>query len=142
MKKIPSQFYIFVMLLLLYFWPQSLSFHDSLAGDIFTAIFLSHAFVMACNILVSESWKYAIILIEAFCIMFNVTLFLAPDILSKFHAQVMISALIIELLIITISLHGVAIGRSNSCRIPLAIPGLWALRRHSLRSYSDSQVEK
>lgn len=128
MKRIPKQFYIFAIALSLYCWPEWLTFSDSFAGDIFSALLLGSVFVIACNILIRESWVIPIILIEALCMLFNVTLFLVPALLSDYHAPLMLTAFIIELLIITISMQGASIGRSADHSVPFTAGGLWANR--------------
>ena len=134
MKRIPNQFYIFALVFLLPLWPQSwcLSLTDPSADELLTALLLQTALVIACNILISEPWKYAVILIEASCMLFNVTLFLIPLSIGGFHAQIMFAAFIIELLIITISLRGAIVGRSNNYHLPMAGRGIWSLRRAAI----------
>ena len=131
MKRMPSQFYIFAMAWLLQYWPQSWCFElvDPNADELLTALLLQTAFVIACNILISEPWRYAVILIEAFCMMLNVTLFLIPLSIGEFHAQIMLAAFIIELLIITISIQGAVVGRSDNYRLSLPSISLRGLRR-------------
>lgn len=113
MKKIPSQFYMFVIVLCCYHWPWYLSFFDPDVDALLTVLLLQTG-VIACNFLIKEKWCYLIILIEAAFMLFNVTLFLVPAMLVDYHAQIAVSAVIIELLIITISMQGAAIERSDS----------------------------
>ena len=116
--RIPKQFYIFAMVLSLYYWPWYLSLFEPDIDALLTVMLLQSALVISCNILVNEQWKYALILIEAFCMFFNVTFFLFPALLLPFHEQLMLWAFIIELLIITISMQGAAIGRSTDHAVP------------------------
>jgi len=60
--------------------------------------------------------------------LFNVTYFLTGQLLADYHAQIMLSALIIELLIITISIQGAMIGRANSISSPIFTRPVWAER--------------
>jgi len=126
-KKIPSQFYMYVIVLLCYHWRWYLSLFDP-EGDALLTVLLLQSSVITCNILIRESWSSAIIIIEAACMLFNVTLFLVPAMLADYHAQIMLSAFIIELLIITISMQGAAIGRSVDHSVPFSPGYLWANR--------------
>jgi hypothetical protein len=126
-KKIPSQFYIFVIVLLCYHWHWYLSLFDP-DGDALLTVLLLQSAVITCNILIKEYWSSAIIIIEAASMLFNVTLFLVPAIIADYHAQIMLAAFIIELLIITISMQGAAIGRSVEHSVPFSASGLWANR--------------
>lgn len=115
--KMPPQFYIFAIVLLSWYWPWHFALLGVDADYLLTVIVVARASVIACYILSRESWILAIIIIEAFCMMFNVTLFLFPvALLSGLHGQIMLAAFIIELLIITISLQGAAIGST----VPMA----------------------
>lgn len=125
MKRIPSQFYMFVIVLALYYWPWSLSLFEPNADQLLTAILLQQLFVISCNKIVQESLVIPIILIEALCMLFNVTLFLVPLPIGAIHAQIMNAAFILELLIITISMHGAAIGRANI--LQLSSRSIWNL---------------
>ena len=111
MKKIPNQFYILVTVLCCYYWPWYLFLFDLEIDALFTVLLLQSA-VIACNFLVNKGWGYAVIIVEALSMLFNVSLFLFPLFLADYHAAVMLSALIIELLIITISMKGTAVGKS------------------------------
>jgi len=124
-KRIPSQFYMFVIVLALYYWPWSLSLFEPNADQLLTAILLQQLFVISCNKIVQESLVIPIILIEALCMLFNVTLFLVPLPIGAIHAQIMNAAFILELLIITISMHGAAIGRANI--LQLSSRSIWNL---------------
>lgn len=125
MKRMPNQFYMFAMVLALYFWPWSFSLFDPNADQLLTAILLQQLFVISCNKIVRESWVIPIILIEALCMLFNVTLFLVPLPIGAIHGQIMNAAFILELLIITISMHGAAIGRANI--LQLSSRSVWNL---------------
>ena len=127
MKRIPSQFYMYVIVLLCYQWSWYLSLIEP-EGDALLTVLLLQSAVIACNILVRESWSVPIIIIEAACMLFNVTLFLVPALLANYHAQIMFSAFKIELLIITISMQGASIGRSADHSVPFSAGGLWANR--------------
>lgn len=135
----PKQFYVLLLALLLYFWPWSIGSGSYLLGFVIT---LQIAFVMSCNFLVKERWKYAVILIEGFCMLFNVTFFLVPSLSPHFHEQIMLCAFIIELLIITISLQGVIVGRSNSYHPSLANRGLWSVRGGVLHLYRSAGADQ
>ncbi len=100
MSRIPTQFYIFAMALSVYFWPWVL-----FSSDVFTVFTLQLLFVIACNKLVKEDWVIAVILIEFFVMLFNVTFFCNPAITDATHEQITLYALILELLIITASLQ-------------------------------------
>ncbi len=130
--RIPRQFYIFAMVLSLYYWPWHLSLFEPDIDALLTVLLLQSAIVISCYILVSEPWKYAVILIEAFCMLFNVAFFLFPAPLLPFHEKLMLWAFIIELLIITISMQGAAIGIS----IPMAGGRLRDIRRAALYRHS------
>ena len=127
MKRIPKQFYMFVLLFWCYQSQLYFSFFEP-EGDALLTVLVFQTAVIACNILIRESWTIPIILIEALCMLFNVTLFLVPALLADYHAQIMLSALIIELLIITISMQGASIGRSADHSVPFSAGGLWANR--------------
>ena len=127
MKGIPSQLYMYAIVLCCYHWRWYLSLVDP-DGDALLTVLLLQSSVIACNILVRELWSIPIIIIEALCMLFNVTLFLVPALLADYHAQIMFSALIIELLIITISMQGTSIGRSADHSVPFSAGGLWANR--------------
>ena len=127
MKIIPSQFYMYAIVLLCYQWSWYLSLVDP-EGDALLTVLLLHSAVIACNILVRKPWAIPIIIIEALCMLFNVTLFMVPALLVDYHAQIMLAAFIIELLIITISMQGAAIGRSVDHSVPFSASGLWANR--------------
>jgi hypothetical protein len=95
---------------------------------LFTTVSVQLLFVISCNISTKESWSTAVIIIEAFCMLFNVTYFLTGQLLADYHAQIMLSALIIELLIITISIQGARIGRANSLSAPIFNCPVWSER--------------
>jgi hypothetical protein len=125
------------LLVLLFYWlplPRFLLLSNE--SWLASTITIQLALVISCNILVSEPWKYGVILIEAFCMLFNVTYFLTGDLLSGLHAQIMLTALIIELLIITISMQGAAIGITS----PMAGSRLRDLRRAALYRHSCDGV--
>lgn len=136
MSRNPKQLYIAALLLLLWHWPESLILSGSAENVLFSVITLQLCFVIACNILVREPWIIGVILIEAFCMMFNVTFFLMPSISGVMHEQIMLCALIIELLIITISLQGVAVGIYS----PVASRRLRDIRRAALHRISMETV--
>jgi len=98
-RKIPTQFYIFAMVLLLYFWPW-----EFFSSSVFTVFTLQAFFVAICAKLVKESWVIPIIAIELIVALFNVTFFCMPSIPDDLHAQITLTAVIIELLIIFNSL--------------------------------------
>lgn len=102
MKKMPKQFYIFAIVLCCYFWPWYLSFFEPNADALLTVLILQSLVVISCNKLVKEDWAMGIILIEALSMTYN--LFVFSGLGASAHSQVMLSAFIIELLIITISL--------------------------------------
>ena len=58
---------------------------------------------------------------------FNIAYLIVPVVISGIHAHIMLTALIMELLIITTSL-GVINGRDNSYHLSLAGGGLWRVR--------------
>ena len=128
MKKMPSQFYMYAIVLCCYQWPWFISFFDPDGDALLTVLLLQTAVIACSNILVRESWAIVVILIEALCMLFNVTLFLVPALLADYHAQIMLSALIIELLIITISMQGASVGRSVDHSVPFSASVLWANR--------------
>jgi hypothetical protein len=88
------------MALSVYFWPWVL-----FSSDAFTVFTLQLLFVIACNKLVKEDWIIAVILIEFFVMLFNVTFFCNTAITDAMHEQITLYALILELLIITASLQ-------------------------------------
>ena len=75
-----------------------------------TVTTLQFLFVMSCNILTKERWGSAVILIELICMLINATLFYFDLHKEPYQDHIMLSALIIELLIITMSL-GAGVGR-------------------------------
>lgn len=128
MKRMPPQFYIFAMALSVYFWPWVL-----FSSDVFTVFTLQVLFVISCNILVKSDWIIAIIIIEVAAMLFNVTFFLFEPISGRLHEQIMLVALIIELLIITTSL-----------RLERAIDdsGSHILGTNNLRGFGDLLLSK
>lgn len=124
----PAQFYILGVVLLSRFWPWCLSLFNVSADMLLTVLLVQHLSVILCNILSKESWVYAVIIIEALCMLFNVTFFLVASISDALHEQIMLAAFIIELLIITISIQGAIVGRSDHYRLPMASGVLWAAR--------------
>lgn len=133
MQKIPKQLIILGLVLLLYFWPWQLFSGDSPESWLLSVITMQIAFVTACNKIVRESWVTAIIIIETFCMSVNILMLLFMATISPYQQNIMATALIIELLIITISLQGVAIGKPNSCRLPISGDRLWAARSGAMR---------
>lgn len=127
MTKMPKQFYIFGLVLLLYFWPWQLFSGDLPADWLLSVITLQIVFVIFCNVFVREGWILPVIIIEAVCMVLNIANMLLPEIISGIHAQIMIVALIMELLIITTSM-GAINGRDNSYHLQLAGGGLWRVR--------------
>jgi hypothetical protein len=105
--KIPSQFYIFAMVLSLYYWPWHLSFFDPDTDALLTVISLQLLFVIACNYLTRASWATAIIIVEAFCMIVNLFAALNGATLFHYHADIMRAAFIIQMLIVTMSLGAV-----------------------------------
>ena len=136
--KMPPQFYIFAIVLLSRYWPWHFGLLGADADYLLTVIVVSHASVIACNILSKESWVRAIIIIEAVCMMFNVTIFLFPALLSGLHGQIMLAAFIIELLIITISLQGAAIGGT----LPMAGSSLRDICRAAFCRHRGDEVSQ
>lgn len=132
MPKMPSQFYMFATVSLLYFWPWQIFSGDKPADWLASVITLQLVFVIACNIFVRDSWATAIILIEGFCMVINLLMMKGAPIVVDAHEHIVLAAFIIELLIITISLQGVAIGKSNSNRLRMVGNGLCYLRNRSL----------
>lgn len=100
MKKIPVQFYIFAIALSVYCWPWVL-----FSSSAFTVFTLQLLFVIACNILVKQDWIIAVIIVELASMLFNVTFCIFTAIPADLHVQIMTSAFILELLIITTSLR-------------------------------------
>lgn len=100
MKRMPVQFYIFAMALSVYFWPWVF-----FSCEVFTVFTLQVLFVISCNILVKSDWIIAVIIIEFAAMLFNVTFFILEPISGALHEQIMLIALILELLIITTSLR-------------------------------------
>lgn len=98
----PSQFYMFVIVLCCYHWPWYLSFFEPDADALLTVILLQSFVVMSCNKLVKEDWAMGIILVESVTLSYNLLYF--GGLIGQSHSQVMLSALIIELLIITMSI--------------------------------------
>lgn len=117
-----------VMVFLLRLWPEQFILSGSDNQIMASVITLQLGFVIACNILAKEPWVYAVIIIEALSMLFNVTFFLITAISGALHEQIMLCAFIIELLIISISLQGAIVGRSNNYRLPMAGSCLWAAR--------------
>ena len=124
----PKQLYIIALVFLLRYWPEQFILSGSDNQLLFSVITLQLGFVIACNILTKEPWIYAVILIEAFCMLFNVTFFLVTAISGALHEQIMLCAFIIELLIISMSLQGAIVERSNNYRLSMSGGCLWAAR--------------
>lgn len=95
MKKIPVQFYIFAIALLSYYWPWEI-----FSSSAFTVFTVQAVFVALCDRIVKEDWVISIISIECLVALFNVTFFLNPSISVDLHAQITLTAFIMELLII------------------------------------------
>ncbi len=131
--KTPKQLIIIALVLLSYFWPWQLISGDSTADWLASVITMQIALVIACNKIVHESWATAIIIIETLCMSVNILMLLFMATISPYQQNIMATALIIELLIITISLQGVAIGKPNSCRLPISGNRLWAVRGGAMR---------
>lgn len=132
----PKQLYIIALVFLLRYWPEQFILSGSDNQLLFSVITLQLGFVIACNILTKEPWIYAVILIEAFCMLFNVTFFLVTAISSALHEQIMLCAFIIELLIISMSLQGAIVERSNNYRLSMSGSCLWAARSSLLAAKS------
>lgn len=127
MTKMPKQFYIFGLALLLYFWPWQLFTGDLPADWLASVITLQIVFVILCNVLVRENWILPVIIIEAVCMIFNIAYLIVAGFIAAIHAQIITVALIMELLIIITSI-GAINGRDNSYRLQLAGGGLWRVR--------------
>jgi len=130
-KRIPTQFYIFAMVFLLYYWPWEL-----FSSSAFTVFTLQAFFVAICAKLVRESWVIPIIAIELIVALFNVTFFCMPSISDDLHAQITLTAVIIELLIIFNSL--VAGGSRDDRR--WRVVGDGGLRRDSCGLHSKNII--
>jgi hypothetical protein len=127
MTKMPKQFYMFGLVLLLYFWPWQLFTGDQPADWLLSVITLQLVFVIFCNVFVRDSWILPVIIIETVCMVFNIALLIVPGVMSSIHAYIMLSALIMELLIITTSMRATD-GRVDSYNTPLAGHSLWRVR--------------
>ena len=118
MTQMPRQLIILALVLLLWFWPWQLFSGDSPGSWLLSVITMQILFVIACNKITQDGWATVIILIESFCMILNIALMNWAPLVSGIHAQVMPAAFIMELLIITISMRGAVVGRSNSYRLP------------------------
>jgi hypothetical protein len=127
MTKMPKQYYILGLVLLQYLWPWQLFGGDLPADWLVSVITMQLCFVIFCNKFVRDNWILPVIIIEAVSLAFNITLLVVPGVISGIHAHIILTALIMELLIITTSL-GVINGRVDSYRLPLAGGGLWRVR--------------
>ncbi len=101
MTKMPKRFYIFVLVLLLYFWPWQLFSGDLPADWLLSVITMQLVFVIICNAVSNEKWATYVIIIEVVCMSFNIAYVLLPSVTYPIHSVVTLSALIMELLIIT-----------------------------------------
>ncbi len=138
--KMPPQLSILALVLLLRFWPWQLFSGDAMADWLLSVIVMQIIFIKACNIVSSESWCNFVILIEAVCMVINSVLLMIPATLFSIHAQIMTVAFIIELLIITISIQGAAIGRHDCNRLPLGRNALGYLRRNAYRGMGNQEA--
>lgn len=138
--KMPSQFYMFATVLSLYYWPWQLFSGDLPADWLLSVISMQLVFVISCNIFVRESWATAIMMIEVFCMMINLLMMIGWPLVAQSHERIVLAAFIIELLIITISLKGVAIGKSNSNRLRMAGNSLCYLRNRSLPVFGRNEA--
>lgn len=101
----PAQLNILALVLLLFYWPWLLFSGDTPESWLASVVSVQLAFVMACNKLTQESWATAIIIVEAICMIANILLVILSSKTFFFHAEFVLAAFIIELLIITISLR-------------------------------------
>ncbi len=138
--KMPPQLSVLALVLLLYFWPWQLFSGDEPVYWLASVLVMQLIFVMACNMLSSESWCVFVILIEAVCMIFNSLSALIPATLFSVHADIITAAFIIELLVITMSLQGAAVGRSNCSRAPLGRYNMGHLRRNSLGGMGNNEA--
>jgi len=113
-NKIPKQLPILVMVLLCWHWSWPLWFGSY--SWIVTVTTLQACLVMWCNKLTSESWATAVMIIEVVCVMINTTLWWLCLHKEPYQYHIMLSAFIIELLIITCSL-GAGVGRIRNDRL-------------------------
>lgn len=141
MTKMPRQLIIFVLVLSSYFWPWQLFSGDSKESWLASVIVMQWAFIRACLHIISERWILLIAIVEIIAMQLNVILFSFPSILRDFHAEIILSAVIIELLIITISLQGVAI-ESNRYRSPLAGSGFGFFSNRRRYDFCNKEVFK
>jgi hypothetical protein len=114
MKKVPTQAYILLLVLGLHYWPWQLFSGD--IGWLVTVVSVSFFGVIACNKLTNERWATGVIIIETSCMTINATLFLFGFHKTPMQEHIMISAFIIELLLITMSM-GAGIGRIRNDRL-------------------------
>lgn len=138
MKKMPKQYYVFALVLLLYYWPWQLFTGDKPADWLASVITLQLAFVILCNKFVRENWILPVIIIEAVCMVFNTAYLIVPGVMSGIHEHIMLSALIMELLIIITSMRATG-GRIDSYNSLLAGGGLWRFRGGNFPGYSNRE---
>lgn len=138
--KIPAQLSVAALVLLLYYWPWSLSSGYEPADVLMTVLPLQILFVIGCKILSSESWCTLVILVEAICMVINSVFMSIETTLFFIHGYIITTAFIMQLLIITISIRGAAVGRANSVRLPLGRHSMGYLRRNSLFSLGNKEA--
>lgn len=111
LKKIPEQFWLLVLVSSWYCLPLSSIFNlDTKAKWIIVVLCLQWLLVISCYILGKSRWRAAIIIIEVFCMAYNVAACYAPDALREtFYDSrplVVQIAFILQLFAIAISTGG------------------------------------
>jgi len=137
MKKVPTQAYILLLVLALYYWPWQLFSGD--IGWLVTVVSVSFIGVIACNKLTNERWATGVIIVEVLCMMINATLFLFGMHKVPMQEHIMISAFIIELLIITMSL-GAGVGRIRNDGLHNYLNGVGSLFNYSRSNHSGKEI--
>lgn len=118
MKRIPKQFYIFVLALGLFFLPVSFLFsNDNQRYVLPVYITFQLLFVISCNKITQATWATLIIIIEAICMLWNTLLFVfwndASIVLYDAHSWVMFFAFALEILVLNLSMIGGQDGRNR-----------------------------
>jgi len=111
LKKIPEQFWLLVLVSSWYYLPLSSIFNlDTKAKWVVVVLCMQWLLVISCYILSRSRWCAAIIIIEVFCMAYNVAACYAPDALrdSIYNSRPLIVwlAFILQLTAIAISTGG------------------------------------
>lgn len=111
LRKIPAQLWLFVLSVSWFYLPLSTIFPvDTKIKWLTTTLAIQWAYVVLCYLLSRSRWCAVIILIEVFCMAYNIASCYAPeslrDIIYNSRPLVVLVAFILQLLAIAISTGG------------------------------------